>query len=42
MLYPLSDPKGKEEGMKMEFNTGIILADLEDLIYGRESHVSER
>ena len=37
-----STPKGKEAGMKMEFNTGIILADLDDLIYGRESYVSER
>ena len=37
-----STPKGKEAGMKMEFNTGIILADLDDLIYGREAYVSER
>lgn len=37
-----STPKGKEEGMKMDFNTGIILADLDDLIYGRDSHISER
>lgn len=41
-MYLMSDPKRKEGDMKMMNDSGIILADLEDLIYGRENRVSDR
>ena len=42
IMYPYADPKGKEGDMEMNHNIGILLPDLDDLIYGRENYVSER
>lgn len=41
-MYPLVDPKRKEGDRNMNYETAILLADLDDLIYGRENHVSDR
>ena len=38
----LRRPQKKGGDMEMNHNTGILLPDLDDLIYGRENYVSER
>lgn len=42
ILYSLTDPKRKEGDTKMNYENSILLADLEDMIYGHENHISER